>query len=100
MTKLNVLGNALSICIAPHTKNGMYMRQRVTTNTQKQREVKIFFTELAIQNRGKSPAEVRSAIASAMAGKNFGGPSKSERASLRHATADANLVKQKAMLRA
>ena len=98
MANLKILGNSVSIVIAPGTKKGMYLRTNNVRNTLPQRRARLATAEIAIANRGKSPQDIRAAVAAGMAGKNFGGPSKAELTQRRHARADATVARLRASI--
>ena len=99
MTSLRILGSRVAICIAPGSKNGMYLRRVNVKNTPAQKKARLEVTKIAIAHRGESPEAVRAAVATGMAGKNFGGKSPNELKAIRYKKADASAIRQAASLR-
>jgi len=65
MTKLKVLGNVLSIAIAPGTKKGMYLRNisGVSFHSARQMAIQARLARIAMGMRGRTPREIRAAVA-------------------------------------
>ena len=65
MTTIQVLGNRLSIVIAPGTDKGMYLRNisGISFKSQKQRAIQERLARIAMGMRGRPPSEIRAAVA-------------------------------------
>ena len=68
MTKLKVLGNILSLAIAPGTRRGMYLRNisGVSFHSAKQKIIQEKLVRIAMASRGKSRGELRQAVTAGM----------------------------------